>query len=305
MTLRSSRACALPLAAALAVLALWPVEVARAQTDGTYVQEVQEWRAQREASLRRDDGWLTVVGLTWLKAGENRIGSDPRCDIVLPSPSVPPTIGTVHFDGSRALFRPAPGADARINGSPATEQVLRPPPDGPDVISAGTVTAFVIRRGSRFGIRMRDTESEARRTFAGNEWFPIQDAYRVKARFVPHPQPTTVMIPNVLGDLDPWPSPGIVTFTLGGTTCTLQAVYEGADRDALFFIFRDGTTGQGTYPAGRFLYADAPVAGEVVLDFNKAHSPPCAFTPYATCPLPPKGNALPVRVEAGERYAHR
>lgn len=303
MNRSTRRARLLVLTAALAASAPTGPAAVRAQSDVPYVQQIEAWRARREAALRRDDGWLTVVGLSWLKPGNNRVGSDPGADVVLPSASVPRAVGTIHFDGTRALFRPDVGVDVKVNGQPATEQVLRPQPGQYDVLTTGTVTAFVIRRGDRFGIRVRDTHSEARRAFTGTPWFPIQESYRIKARFQPHAKPTSLMVPNVLGDLDPWPSPGSVTFTLNGTACTLQAVYEGADSRELFFIFRDGTTGHETYPAGRFLYADAPRDGEVVLDFNKAHSPPCAFTPYATCPVPPRENALPVRIEAGERYA--
>jgi hypothetical protein len=164
---------------------------------------------------------------------------------------------------------------------------------------------FVIRRGNRYGVRVRDANSPQRQEFAGLRWFPIREDYRVTARFIPHPKPTSMLIANVLGAVEPWPTPGKAVFTLDGREFTLHPVLDGADATELFFIFRDGTTGSETYPGGRFLYAAMPENGIVVLDFNKAESPPCAFTAYATCPLPPKENSLPVRIEAGELNPHR
>jgi uncharacterized protein len=161
---------------------------------------------------------------------------------------------------------------------------------------------FVIQRGKRFGIRLRDRNSEMRKNFTEIKYFPISEAYRVKARFVPSNPPKMISVPNILGETSDEPSPGYAEFTLRGHACRLTPVTEG---DQLFFIFKDLTSGKETYPPGRFLYTDMPKNGEVVLDFNKAYNPPCAFTPYATCPLPPAENRLPIRIEAGElRYGH-
>ena len=277
----------------------------RAPTLDAYARTVEAWRAQREAELKADDGWLTLVGLHWLKEGVNRVGGSPTADVPLPQGSVPPAVGTITFAGGVARFEPEPGVDVHINNAPAHSQVLRPQPGTFDVVTTGSVTFFVIRRGDRHGVRVRDQRSAARRAFAGLNWYPVREEYRVKARFIPHPKPTSIMIANVLGTLEPWPTPGRVLFTLGGHEFTLTPVLDGPDAKELFFIFRDGTTGSGTYPGGRFLYAAMPVNGEVVLDFNRAHSPPCAFTPFATCPLPPKENAIPIRIEAGELDPHR
>jgi len=268
-----------------------------------YVRTVEAWRAQREADLKADDGWLTLVGLHWLQDGANRVGGDPTDEVPLPRGSR--EVGTIYFKAGTARFAPAPGAEVRINGRPAHTQVLRPQPGEYDTVSSGGVTFFVIKRGERYGVRVRDQNSASRRTFAGLHWYPIREDYRVKARFVPHPKPTTIMIANVLGVVEPWPAPGKVVFTLAGREFTLHPVLDGPEAKELFFIFRDGTTGSDTYPGGRFLYAAMPENGEVLLDFNKAHSPPCAFTAFATCPLPPKENALPVRIEAGELNPHR
>jgi uncharacterized protein len=276
-----------------------------AQAPADYVRSVEAWRTQREADLKREDGWLTLVGLHWLQEGDNRVGSAADAEVALPAESAPAAVGIIGFHNGVARFAPSQGVKVRINGKPAVVQALRPQPGDYDVVTCGSVTLFVIRRGDRFGVRVRDTNSARRREFAGLHWYPVRDQYRVKARFIAHPTPTSIMIANVLGAIEPWPTPGTVVFTLGGREFTLHPVLDGPEAKELFFVFRDGTTGSGTYPGGRFLYADMPVNGEVILDFNKAHSPPCAFTPFATCPLPPKENALPIRVEAGELDPHR
>ena len=176
------------------------------------------------------------------------------------------------------------------------------PQGSPDVLRVGNLSLFVIQRGSRFGVRLKDKDSEARRKFAGTHWFPVAEEYRVTAKFVPYTPPKTIAVPNILGDVEQEDSPGYAEFTLKGRQLRLDPVSEG---DVLFFIFKDLTAGKETYPPGRFLYADLPKNGEVILDFNQAVNPPCAFTPYATCPLPPAQNYLPVRIEAGElRYGH-
>jgi len=302
----------LPFVLSLPLLALtglgslvWAQPDRREPGTADYRRSVEDWRAQREATLKADDGWLTLVGLFWLDEGPNRVGSASDAEIALPLGSAAPSVGTITFRHKAAVFAPAPGADVRINGKPAGTQALRPQPGDYDVVTTGSVTMFVIKRGDRYGVRVRDRNSAQRREFAGLRWFPVREAYRVKGRFIPHPAPTSIMIANVLGAVEPWPTPGRVVFTLNGRELTLHPVLDGPDAKELFFVFRDGTTGAETYPGGRFLYAAMPQNGEVVLDFNKAESPPCAFTAFATCPLPPKENALPIRVEAGELNPHR
>jgi hypothetical protein len=277
----------------------------RVSDAGGYRRSIESWRAEREAGLKADDGWLTLVGLFWLEEGLNRVGSGPDAEVALAPASAPAAVGTISFRDGIATFTPAPGAGVRINGKPAATQVLRPQPGDYNVVTAGSVTMFIIRRGDRYGVRVRDANSDQRRAFAGLHWFPIREDYRVTARFIPHPKTTSIMIANVLGAVEPWPTPGKVVFTLNGREFTLHPVLDGPDAKELFFIFRDGTTGSDTYPGGRFLHAEMPKNGLVVLDFNKAESPPCAFTAFATCPLPPKENALPVRIEAGELNPHR
>ena len=278
----------------------------RATQAGTaYTHAIEQWRAARDAELRTDEGWLTLVGLFWLTEGRNTIGGAATNAVPLPATSAPSRLGVLELHAGVVRLTPDPGTALRTNGKPASAQVLRPQPGDYDALTIGSLTFFVIKRGDRFGVRVRDRESPARREFGGLRWFPIREDSRIRARFVAHATPTTIPIANVLGNVDLWPSPGYAVFTLDGRECRLQAVLDGADAKELFFVFRDLTTGQETYPGGRFLYADMPVTGEVVLDFNKAHSPPCAFTPFATCPVPPKANHLGVRIEAGELNPHR
>ena len=269
----------------------------------TYTADVERWRAEREAALKTDDGWLTVAGLFWLKPGLNRAGTDPSNDIVLSQGAAPARLGVFEFDGARAVFQAEPGTGVHQNGVPVerVEMNLTPPTQ----IAVRDLTMFVIQRGDRYGVRLRDRNSAMRREFKGLRWYSIDPAFRVVASFVAYPEPKTIPVPNILGDTPEMTSPGYVEFTLAGQALRLEPVFDGADTRELFFIFGDQTNGIETYPSGRFLYAALPENGQVVLDFNKAENPPCAFTPFATCPLPPKQNRLPIRVEAGElNYGH-
>lgn len=289
---------ALLLAALFAAAAAAPAADSASQG---YAAEIQKWRADREARLKAEGGWLSVAGLFWLPAGESRFGSDKASEIVLPA-SAPPHAGVLSFARGETRFQLEPGVVATIEGRAVTGGVLKPDSSGsPDVLALGHLTLQVIERGGRFGIRLKDMDSEARRHFAGLQWFPARESYRVVAAWVPNTTPTTIPIPNVLGQVQEMPSPGHAVFTLNGKKLRLDPVLEEPDASELFFIFRDETAPSETYGAGRFLYSEMPKDGTLVLDFNKAYSPPCAFTPYATCPLPPKQNRLPVRIEAGEK----
>jgi hypothetical protein len=270
-------------------------------TGPAYEAVIEGWRKAREARLRGDEGWLTVAGLFWLNEGENRFGSDPKAEVVLPAHSAPPQAGILRLHQGKVTVEVAPGVAVTSAGKPVTRMELRSDVPGPeDVLALGALRFFVIDRSGRTAIRLRDLQAPARRTFAGLRWFPIRKEYRVVGRFVPHPQPKKLAVPNILGLADEMESPGVVVFRLGGQELRLEPVYEDAGRKELFFIFRDRTSGHETYGAGRFFYAPNPTNGEVVLDFNKAYTPPCGFTRYATCPLPPKQNRLPLRIEAGE-----
>ena len=262
---------------------------------GTYEQEIEQWRQQREASLKADDGWPTVVGLFWLKEGENTVGSDASSAIRLPRG--PARLGIFEFHSGNTSFRPASGISIGAKSSLKDDSGAEP-----DLVQYGDFTMFVIHRGDRYAIRLKDKQSEFRKNFSSLRWYPVRTDYRIVAKWIAHPESRKMSVPNILGETELAPSPGYVVFQLHGREFELHPVAEG---NRLFFIFRDQTSGKDTYPSGRFLYADLPSNGQVTLDFNKAYNPPCAFTPYATCPLPPKENRLAVRIEAGELdYGH-
>ncbi|HYK18746.1 MAG TPA: DUF1684 domain-containing protein [Bryobacteraceae bacterium] len=271
--------------------------VAMLSAETGYRANIEQWRVNHEAELKSENGWLSVSGLFWLKAGANTAGSESSNAIVLPRGLA--RAGVFDFEKGKATFHSAPGVAAKLNGQPVSSATVKPDSDGPpDKIEIAGLTLTVIHRGDRYGIRLRDPQSRKRLEFSGLHWFPVDEKYRVKGRFVAYEKPKTIQITNVLGQTEPEPTPGYVEFTLNGRVLRLEPVEEDHQ---LFFIFRDLTAGRETYPAGRFLYAEWPKNGEVELDFNKAENPPCAFTAYATCPLPPKQNHLDVRVEAGEK----
>lgn len=238
-----------------------------------YRKSVEEWRARQEEALKSDSGWLTVVGLTWLKEGRN--------ETEFP--------GWFERRGDKVLYHPPEG------GAP---QEMKPDSAGsPTVITRGTKSVHIIRRGERLGVRLRDTNSLFRRQFTGRRWYPVKEEYRIEARWIPYNPPKPIIVPNVLGDKSEEKCPGVAEFTLHGKTLRLEPTLSG---NRYFFVFRDQTAGKETYGAGRFLYSELAEGGKVILDFNRAVNPPCAFTPYATCPLPPQQNRLAVRIEAGE-----
>jgi hypothetical protein len=291
-----------------AVLTLWLAQQEPAGAlpgDDAYRREIETWRADRLARLRGDGGWLTLAGLYWLKPGINRFGADRSNDLVLPA-RAPPRAGTFRLEAGRVTVEALPGAPLMLAGKPITRAELRSDAAGaPDVVSLGDLTMQVIARGDRLGIRVKDPRSPARQGFKGLSWFPVRPQYRVNARFVAHAAPVSIAVPTVIGTTETMPSPGSALFELAGKSVRLDPVLEPGETQ-LFFIFRDATSGRSTYGGGRFLYADPPrnpgKDGRIVLDFNKAYSPPCAFTPYATCPLPPSQNRLPIAVEAGEMH---
>ena len=256
-----------------------------------YAREVADFRAAREQSIRAEDGWASVVGLAWLKPGLNRIGSDEQAEVVLPA-SAPARVGTLVLQDGRVSFRPSPGV--RI---PTQELKDEGPP-----LTLGSVKFFMIKRSDKFGIRVKDSEAPTRKEFTHLSWYPVDASWRVEAHFTPWDKPHTLTFDTVVEGLKEHDqSPGFVTFAKDGHEYRLEPVI---DDNELFFIFRDQTSGKSTYAASRFLYAEMPknlkAASTVVLDFNKAINPPCVFTAYATCPLPPPQNRLSLAVTAGE-----
>jgi uncharacterized protein (DUF1684 family) len=266
-----------------------------------YQIEIERWRQRMEDSLRAERGWLALAGLFWLEEGTYRFGAAAGNEIVLPGASAPAYAGSFTCRGGIVTLCPE-AAGVTVNGQPATTARLRSDAEtNPDLVAIGDLTMLLIRRGAHYGIRLWDRRSPARAAFAGRRWYPVSEAYRLPARFVPHEPPLTLSMPNVLGEIEQRPSPGYAIFAIDGREHSLDAVIDG---DELFFIFRDQTARDTTYPAGRFLKAAFPRDGQIALDFNRAYSPPCAFTAFATCPLPPPRNHLPLRIEAGEQYDH-
>lgn len=266
-----------------------------------FLEDYTRWRTARTARLAGPEGWLTLVGLHWLSEGENAVGSDPALPVALPAGKAPARVGVFLLEAGKVRVKADPAAGLRLEGRPVTEAELRTDQDGtPDVLRLDSLSLTIIRRGERSAVRVRDAENPLRKSFHEVPAFPPKAAYRVVATFTPYPAPKEVSIPTVLGTPTTMRAPGTAAFRLGGRTYTLEPVQEPGDTE-LFFIFHDRTAGKETYPAGRFLYADPPKDGKVVLDFNRAVNPPCAFTPFATCPLPPRQNWLPVRIPAGEQ----
>jgi uncharacterized protein (DUF1684 family) len=266
-----------------------------------YTAEIEAWHDSMERTLRCDDGWLTLAGLYWLHEGTNTIGSDPASDILLPDSS-PAYLGAIEFDGTKAVLKTISVEPVSIDEVPIINAELRDDTadDGPSLVRVGAITFFVIHRGDKYGIRVRDQNSEVRRSFTGRKWFPVDPAYRILATFHPYEQPRTYSIINILNMVEKMDSPGEVTFEIAGQALRMIALDDGDDK--LWFVFKDATSGDSTYGAGRFLKVPLPANGTTVdLDFNRAYNPPCAFTAYATCPLPPPENVLPVKIAAGEQ----
>jgi len=278
------------------------VTSARAQTD--YVKAIEKWRSDEETDLKKETGWLTVAGLFWLKEGINTVGAGPDFDVRLTDNFKKGKFGEIDFKNGVAALKIESGVEAQSDGkSISTINLVSDEKGKPTEIRTGSQTFYLIRREDRFGIRLKDSKSKARLAFKGQHWFPIDEGYKVTARFEALPEPKELMVPNVLGGFFKMKSPGILKFALKGKEYSLQPVTE--EDGSLFIIFRDGSNLSETYKAGRFLYTDKPVNGEAVLDFNKAENPPCAFTPFATCPLAPPQNSLDVEIKAGEkRYDH-
>jgi hypothetical protein len=266
----------------------------------------EQWKAKRRESIGGSNGWSTVVGLAWLPEGNSSIGSDPTNQIVLPGRRGPGAGGVISRTGDGVSFVAAPTARAWLDGREITQCSLRSDAEGPPSrLRLGPVELTLIQRGARLGLRMRDPEAPARKRFRGLEYFPYEGRWRVEARFERDATGTNSMrIIDVTGVGKDEPVAGTLVFNHQGTQARLVAL-EDKETDDLFLIFRDATSGRSTYPTGRFLHALKPdAAGRVMIDFNRAYNPPCAFTPFATCPLPPRTNWLSFAIEAGEKAFH-
>jgi uncharacterized protein (DUF1684 family) len=278
---------------------------AAAVPDKAFLADEQAWRTQRLEDLRRPDGWTSLVGLHWLTLKAHYIGASADSGIRLAVG--PAKMGMVSREGDAVFFTPERGAALSVDGHPLTGRIRfhsdRDAQPTTIAFDDGKGLLTLIRRGDRYALRVRHADAPARQAFAGLAYWPLDPSWRITGRFVPNAAGATLPIVDIVGITIEQPNAGAVEFERDGKLWTLQAI--GEPGRALFVVFADRTSGHGSYPAGRFLDVDAPDAkGRVVLDFNRAYNPPCAFTPFATCPLPPPENRLDLRVEAGEKAYH-
>ena len=280
--------------------------------DAQWRQDLAAWRTQREANISAPDGWLTLIGLEWLKPGVNTVGSAADSQVRIRA-QVPDHIGLLTVT-AKALQILAPNGgfppDLTIDGAPAREGLLAADDAKPNTIAWHGLTMVVLHRGNRYALRIKDADSPTRASFHGLHWYPPDPHFRISARWIPYNPPHVEKIPTIIGTTLNLPSPGVAEFTLDGKTLHLEPVIEGDDQTVLFFILRDLTSQSTTYEAARFLHTGVPDhgltnPGHLELDFNKLENPPSAYTSFAAGPLPPEQNRLPISIPAGEeRYPH-
>jgi hypothetical protein len=268
-----------------------------------YAKEIEAWRVGRWASLKSEDGWLTLVGLYWLKEGENRLGIGPDNEIILPREKMPLQLGSFLLRHGVVRFEthlPSFLAD----GKPINSIEMKSDDDEhPTILHLDSLSFQIIKRNDKFGLRVKDSQNPDRLNFQDTEFYSTDLKWRIDAHFEAYNPPKPVAITNVLDMESAEASPGAVVFEVDGHTYRLDAITEKGE-SKFFMIIADKTSGKETYPAGRYLYVDPPdSSGRMVIDFNKAYSPPCAFTKFATCPLPPRQNRLPFPIAAGEKYS--
>jgi uncharacterized protein len=264
------------------------------------VESLDAWRADYEARLTADYGWLSVAGLSFLREGVNTVGSLRGSVVQLPAGEAPLEVGRIVYHDGRATLHLRTGTTALVDGAPAPRVIPLDPQDGGAAprVRVGDVEFHLHRSGARTGIRIRDPHSAIRTGFAGLQWFAADPAYDVVGTLQPHPTPRRVLVRNVLGDQEPYTSPGTLSFSIDGRTLTLVPF---AARDGrLWLVFRDATAGHETYGT-RFLYAEPVGGNRYRVDFNRAYNPPCAYNPHTTCPTPLDDNVLPAAIRAGER----
>jgi len=292
--------------AALAAASFAGVQLMSAHVETTkpggadHAKQVETWRAQRVERLKAPNGWLSLIGLHWLKDGKSSVGSAKGNDVVLAAG--PAHLGTITLKDGKATIEIDPKSAATIDGKTlASAELLDDSHEKPTTVAFGTASFYLIDRNGKKALRVKDSEAKTRKQFKGIDSFAIDPGWVVDAKFEEFKPAHTLDIPTVLGTVDKMTVPGKVTFTRDGKNYSLLPVLEAPDAKELWFIFADRTSGKETYGAARFLYADLPKDGKLVIDFNKAYNPPCAFTPYATCPLAPPENRLDLRVTAGEK----
>jgi uncharacterized protein len=269
-------------------------------TNKEYEDQVLQWRAQRYEGLTKENGWLALAGLHWLKEGRNLIGSNPLCEISLPE-SAPTFLGVIEKKGRTIRFQAAEGVPVEINGKLAGQTVLKSSQDPhPSFITWKRIRMVLHEHAGKYAMRVWDNTREARFSLPPLKWFPINKDLRFHARYTAYPEPKASGQPDVFGDTVDDRLDGFISFAYEGKKYKLDVTWVKDDR--LFLKFKDLTSGTETYPPSRYLYTPPVEDGKVTLDFNFAYSPPCAFTPYATCLFAPPQNSLPFRVEAGEIY---
>ncbi|GAB4381533.1 MAG: DUF1684 domain-containing protein [Calditrichia bacterium] len=280
------------------------------QQKQTYLKEIEDWHQKRNERLRQPKSWLSLAGLFWLKTGENSFGSDRSNDIIFPPQKAPAKMGRFILKDSKVFVEINPGIKVLHQGKIISSIEMQDDQSGaPTELAYGPLRWIVIKREDRFAVRLWDTEHDQLKQFKGIERFPVDEKWRVEAQLEVFDSPWKLPVPTVLGTISEESTPGVLIFQIEGKTYRLLPIAESV-KSPLFIIFADKTNGLETYGAGRFLYADPPDEnGKTILDFNKAYNPPCVFSPYATCPLPPDENYLPLRVTAGEKnyagYHHK
>ncbi|MFC1639791.1 DUF1684 domain-containing protein [Gemmatimonadota bacterium] len=271
----------------------------------THLAEIEEWHSRRVESLKQPDSWFSVVGLYWLEAGPNSFGSDSNNTLVFPA-AAPPRIGMFFRTGTSVEMVVEAGVPVTHDGDMVSSlELTSNDPRRPTVARLGSFQWFVIERADRVGIRLRDTAAPAIEAFDGIEMFPISLSWRIPARLDRYDPPKMIRIPNIIGTVSVQPSPGAVVFEVDGEELRLDVTGD-PNGERFSIVFGDRTNAAETYGGGRFLTVNAPDEnGHMFIDFNKATNPPCAFTAFATCPLPPRQNHLTARIEAGEKiYKH-
>lgn len=266
-----------------------------------YIAELERWRQEKDAILSAPDGWLSLVGLSWLNNGLNTVGASDGADVQLEGAGIPAQLGTLELADGHVILRLDSDIPVTVDGVLTRKAVLRTDtdPQGASQVKLGTVTFFLIERSGSYAIRIRDSENPARLSFEGRRWFPADSGAVVNGIFHPHESPRKLEIVTSAGNTQVMTNPGFAEFTLKDQVHRLEAFEASVDQ--IWFVFKDATSGRSTYGAGRFLYATLSSDGSVVLDFNRAYHPPCAFTHFAACPLAPRDNTLPIEVLAGER----
>ncbi len=270
------------------------------ENEFAYEQTLEKWRGEYESKLKADDGWLTLAGLEWLEAGENTIGVGSKFDIQLPSHLKAGKFGVITLKSEKVTLKVEKDVEAFVSEKPITETELAPDTTGkPTIVKSGDLEILILKRNEKFGVRIRDKKSPARVKFEGLNWFPVNRKYEVIADFEAFGEDRDFLVQNVLDQTVQMKSPGILRFKIAGKEHSLQPALNGDGR--LFIIFRDPTSKTSTYQAGRYIYTKMPEDGKVTLDFNKAENPPCAYTEFATCPLPPQQNELDIELKVGEK----